>query len=675
MVKNLFSLFFSFFTFFSTHALCSATVTADLSSGTTLGWNNYSSLEPEDTLQIILPDSSAEATLFGNGAIVIANRIECNGKLKISTPRSIIHKGTITASEVILEATTIILEDLSVINATCKDNGGNVYIGGGWQGADANIQNAEMVMIEKGAKIVADGGANGNGGVVVVWSEISTHFQGNVSATGRGSFGSGGKVEISSRKFLHFDGNVDVNAEIGNPGRLLLDPVSITIQSLSPDINGNGSGLDITNINQLNNATTTPLGFPNANSIITAGALNGLFVNNVIATLAAQTFITVNAAINTAATNVTLTLASPTVNLNSAITLGAGGTLTGTGVNTVNVGPSGSAQNGIDIVSTGGVVNLATATYTAPLNIANNLILNGNGQANTTILVTGAVPSHSSRNPAIYVQGGSNVVIQNLTVDGNNVGFPTNANITGIFYVNAGGTITNTHILNIANSPTPYGGGQQGVAIRVSDTLGGPFVLNINANSIDHFQKAAIVIDGPQVTVNMTNNTVTGVGPSTPASIGIQISDCTGTISANTVTNLVYSDHQSTAAILALNPSPNLAILGNIISNSDAGIVVETAAAGLNIENNNIQNSGDVGIGVYDTSGIVHVLSNTLTNNGGLSANANTGIYLFSSTSQPFDVTTNTITPAPGTSAIFTQGAAAGLAPIVDLTGNTFVDP
>lgn len=660
--------------------LYATVVTVNVSPGDVLNWATYSGLGAGDELDIVISNPAGAVQIYSLDTILIATTIQCNGTLRITSGNGQIkHQGSILAPEVILEASHIKLYDLSLIDASSANAGGNLYIGGGWLGGDPSIKNAKVVGVSPLAQLSANALTNGNGGIIVLWSEITTFFGGKISATGNGVGGSGGQVEVSSHKFLVFDGDVDVSAPSGPAGSLFLDPVSITIQAVNPDINGNGSGLDITSTTQLDNATTTPAGFPNAASIITAGALSGLLTNNVSITLAAQTFITVNAPISPAGTNVTLTLQAPTVNLNSPITLASGGVLNGIGVNTVNVGPSGKPQNGIDVVANGGTVNLATATYAAPLNIiSKNLTLNGNGQANTTIGVTGAVPSHSSRNPAIYVQDGTNVIIQNLTVNGNNIGFPTNANIVGIFYSNAGGAITNNHITQMANSAPPYGGGQQGNGIRAITSSGGPYTLNIDSNLVDFFQKAGIVVNGAQLNATINNNTVNGLGVlSTPAAIGIQFSGGSATISNNTVSGIMYMTHNSSAGIFVFSTNPNVTISGNTVTSNDEGIFVQDAGAGLTIENNTVQNGGDTGIGVVDTAGLSTISSNTLINNGGLAGpgDANTSIYLFSSANEPFDVTNNSITPAVGTAGIFTQGNAANQAPIADLVGNTFTDP
>lgn len=668
------------FLLISIRTLFGVVVTVHVSPGDILDWSAYSNLTSSDELDIIISNPAGSVQILSSQTIEIAPIISCNGTLRItSSHQHIHHKGRIQAPEVILEASNIMLKDNSLIDASGPTGGGKLYIGGGWQGADPMIKNAKALSVSPLAQLSANATTSGDGGTIVLWSDIVTFFGGAISATGNGVGGSGGQVEVSSHRFLEFDGDVDVSAPSGPAGQLFLDPVSITVQAANPDINGNGSNFDITSTTQLDDATTTPAGFPNADSIITAGALSGLLTNNVNMTLAAQNFITFNAPLSPAGTNVTLTLEAPTVNLNQPITLAAGGILNGTGVATVNVGASGNPQNGIDIVQNGGTVNLATATYIAPLNILNkDLTLNGNGQANTKILVTGAVPSHSSRNPAIYVTGGTNVVIQNLTVDGNNTGFPVNASIVGILYLNAGGTIFNNHVTQVANSAPPYGGGQQGNAIRVVTNAGGPYTINIQSNLIDFFQKSGIVASGSQLTANITNNTVNGLGVlSTPAGIGIQFSGGSATISGNTVSGIMFATHNSAAGIFVFNANPNVAITNNIVSGNDEGIFAQNNGDGLTIQNNMVSDSGDAGIGVVDTSGVTNILSNTLTNNGGLAGagNANSSIYLFSSLTQPFNVTGNSIMPAPSIPALFTQGNAANQAPDVDLSGNTYIDP
>lgn len=655
-------------------------VMVSASNGEILNWSAFENLNQFDVLEITFPSTTDSAQLLASGNMTILPTITSNGSLRFtSSSGTITHEGTIETAGVIFEAKKILLMNHSVVDTSGSMGGGNIYIGGGWHGMDPGIQNAKTVGVDSTAIIRSDALANGNGGIVVIWSDVATGFIGSIASTGLN--GNGGQVEISSKRYLILDGSVDVSATNGSDGMLFLDPLSITVQAANPDIDGNGTNLDITFVTQLDDATTTPAGFPNANSIITAGALAALLTNNVSLTLAAQDFITFNAALSPAGMNVTLTLEAPTVNLNNPITLASGGVLAGSGVTTVNVGASGNPQNGIDIAASGTVVNLAAATYTvspAAFNIINkNLTLNGQGIGSTTISLVGAVPTHSSRNPMIYVQGGTNTVIQNMSLDGNNIGFPTNGNITGILYSDAGGIVSNVHVTEIANSAPPYGGGQQGVAIRGSSAVG-PLNFNVTDCTIDHFQKAAIVANGSLI-IDISGNVITGLGTtSTPSAIGIQISSgATGSVTGNNISGIQFADHASSQGILAFIAGDNLIISNNILSNNDEGVLSLDTGAGLTISDNMISNSGDTGIIAADTAGNTIISGNTLTNNGGLAGPAagNTGIYLFSSSLQTFEVTQNSITPAPGTSAIFTQGNAVGQAPDVSLLQNIFIDP
>ena len=108
-------------------------------------------------------------------------------------------------------------------------NGGTVNIGGGFQGKDATIENAKVVVVEKGSTINVDGEAKG--GSAVVWSDDATGYYGDISAKGwvaetplPGISPYGGDVEVSSKGYLDFRGTVNTGG-----GSLLLDPSNMVI--------------------------------------------------------------------------------------------------------------------------------------------------------------------------------------------------------------------------------------------------------------------------------------------------------------------------------------------------------------------------------------------------------------------------------------------------------------
>lgn len=118
----------------------------------------------------------------------------------------------------------------AAIDVSGESGGGTVLVGGDFQGKNADIQNAYRTYVGPEARITADAVATGDGGKVIVWSDDTTRYYGNIAARGGAEGGNGGLVEVSGKGNLSFDGRVDVGASGGRAGTLLLDPQNITIQ-------------------------------------------------------------------------------------------------------------------------------------------------------------------------------------------------------------------------------------------------------------------------------------------------------------------------------------------------------------------------------------------------------------------------------------------------------------
>ncbi|BDI17661.1 hypothetical protein ANSO36C_34630 [Nostoc cf. commune SO-36] len=114
------------------------------------------------------------------------------------------------------------------INASGNNGGGRVLIGGDYQGK-GTLPNAEQTYIGSNSVINADSNLNGNGGRVIVWSDKTTGFFGNITARGGLNSGNGGFVEVSGKENLIYRGNTDLSAKSGITGNLLLDPTDINI--------------------------------------------------------------------------------------------------------------------------------------------------------------------------------------------------------------------------------------------------------------------------------------------------------------------------------------------------------------------------------------------------------------------------------------------------------------
>ncbi|EAX3659026.1 filamentous hemagglutinin N-terminal domain-containing protein [Salmonella enterica] len=130
---------------------------------------------------------------------------------------------------VVVEGENIHLAAGSRTSATGKSGGGDVYVGGGWQGKDSRIRNASKVVMSRGADIDVSATGAGAGGTAVVWSDDYTHFRGKITAKGGKVSGDGGRVETSSRRNLQAFGDVDVSPEKGRGGEWLLDPTDVTV--------------------------------------------------------------------------------------------------------------------------------------------------------------------------------------------------------------------------------------------------------------------------------------------------------------------------------------------------------------------------------------------------------------------------------------------------------------
>lgn len=130
----------------------------------------------------------------------------------------------------------VILSDAR-IDASGEAGGGEIRIGGDLRGG-ADLLAAKRTRVDAATEIAADAIGTGEGGLVVVWSDERTDFEGEIQARGGEAAGNGGFVEVSSKGQLSYRGRVDLRASRGRVGTLLLDPENLFI------INGSGGSLD-----------------------------------------------------------------------------------------------------------------------------------------------------------------------------------------------------------------------------------------------------------------------------------------------------------------------------------------------------------------------------------------------------------------------------------------------
>ena len=197
----------------------------------------------------ILLKATQNATL-DSGSIVSASGAE-GGRITVQSGDSTLVSGTVEAKGgegrggvVQLLGNQVALAGTSTVDASGQSGGGVVLVGGDTQGGNPNVQNAQFTSVERGANLLADAGLNGDGGRVIVWSDDTTRFDGNIAARGGSASGNGGFAEVSGKQHLALTGFADLRAPNGRAGTLLLDPGTVTICHLLSSCATTQSGMD-----------------------------------------------------------------------------------------------------------------------------------------------------------------------------------------------------------------------------------------------------------------------------------------------------------------------------------------------------------------------------------------------------------------------------------------------
>ena len=166
-----------------------------------------------------------------------------NTRLSVSNPAG--DGGTLT-----LSGDLIRVGSGSELLATGAGDGGLVQVGGSWQNSDPTVRQAIQTWMQAGSLVDASSIGAGDGGTIVLWSDLNnpeggTVAEGSLLARGGPANGDGGHVETSGPFLLAQPELVDVSALNGTSGEWLLDPYNLTIGVTA-------SAGDITEINDPN---------------------------------------------------------------------------------------------------------------------------------------------------------------------------------------------------------------------------------------------------------------------------------------------------------------------------------------------------------------------------------------------------------------------------------------
>ncbi|WP_161554905.1 beta strand repeat-containing protein [Ereboglobus luteus] len=212
------------------HVFVNATKTTPDAASATAGVENAGNINA-DGGRALLAAGDLYALAVQNSGVIKARNVELAGQ----GSGEVWNRGTIDASSADTEGGRVEitgqyvgLDENSVIDASGAHGGGEVLIGGDFQGANTDIRNATATYVAEGAAIRADATTSGSGGKVIVWADETTRFHGNISATG---FTHGGFAEVSGKQNLLYTGLADLRSANGLTGSLLLDPDNITISN------------------------------------------------------------------------------------------------------------------------------------------------------------------------------------------------------------------------------------------------------------------------------------------------------------------------------------------------------------------------------------------------------------------------------------------------------------
>jgi len=197
----------------------------------------------------------------------------------------------------------------------------------------------------------------------------------------------------------------------------------------------------------------------------------------------------------------------------------------------------------------------------------------------------------------VLVKNADNVSLQGFIVDGSANGLTAcGPTLIGILYQDASGSIAHNAVRNVrlANDLT---GCQSGLAIDVESSSSGQSSVTIADNSVDRYQKNGITADEPGTEVFVTDNAVTGLGPTTGAAQnGIQIGfGAQGRVTNNVVADNIYSPCESAtncpsnATGILIYQSDGVRVERNTVGSNQVGIFV--AANNGNIAGNTVFHS------------------------------------------------------------------------------------
>jgi filamentous hemagglutinin family protein len=539
-----------------------------------------------------------------------------------------------TGGSINLLGEQVAVQQQAIVNASGQNGGGQILVGGDYQGKNQAVHNARTTEIGQDAVIKANAKTHGDGGKIIVWSDETTRVHGSLSATGGSQGGNGGFIETSgSHLKVAETAHVSTLAPNGKAGTWLIDPNDFTIASSGGDMTGAALSSSLIS----NNVTIQ-------SSSGASGGNGDIFVSDNISktgstattlTLSAVRNILVDAPISASGGKLNVTLqarvtdgASGNVRINDNITTNGGNLRIG-GSSNISTGYAIGYDDsdilgesyGVYIqgasISTGiGSINIrgqgfqnTTGTYNDGIHIDNSTLSTTTG----TLTLAGIGGNGTNQNSGIYIDTTS------LTTTGGAQTLTGSSQSTGAS--NEGIYVYNSTLSNSTGALTLNGTGSNGTSSNrgihfdyaTLSTTSGALNLNGTGGQGSSFDNDGINIYNSSIDTNSGNLTLNGTaGNGTGTNKGI---------------NIEYTELNTVSGLLSLTGS------GQGSTSYNNGI--DTYEAFLNAGSGNVTLQGTGGNGTDWNSGLHLEYSDVITTGtinlsgtGGSNGSNSLGIYL-----------------------------------------------
>jgi filamentous hemagglutinin family protein len=526
------------------------------------------------------------------GSVITASGKDGGGSVKLRSADTTILRGSI---EVVGEAESakggkvqllgerVGLFDQAKVDASGGAGGGEVLVGGDYQGKNVDVKNAFKTFVGEEVGLFADSKSGGNGGKVIVWADEWTKFYGGAQVNG---YLDGGFIEISGKEILDFSGTVSAKGWTGIFGSVLFDPTTLAIVAGS-GVTGGVSG---------NAVPPAPL---NTSTLFSdsgvAGTLGNLTLN--------QALISANVVV----------LASDGMEVNAPVIVPAGIILTLSGV-TLDMNAGISGQGTLDL-NFAGTVNQTAIVSTSNLVLRSTTVnfgtlLNGVSDLAATTGTISFANSSGINISALAYQGGAANGIESAT------------SVTLL----AGGDITQSAPIGDSSAAVPKSVG----TLRAGTFGGGNIFLDSDINDVNN--------------LSLRTEGGTPIAPSGTATAAfLRFDDVDGFVIQNWTLGGLSGGILTAKGGNTLLPTGGSVILGAGQGPDNDPPVTQAAGARINASNLGLLGKADYTL--TETSNDIYTIAAYLTNAGDLSYTDANGFQVFYLNFDPADTTYDVFIP------------------------------